>query len=693
MLVQQEIESFLGGVSKAPPWRRRSDEVTEQINALPSRVRGLVKRPPMALAATLDAAANLTGASVHPMSYGDKDFWVVFPGSGDQVRVFDAANGTEYTVNTTGTIAPGYLNGPMRCVTVGRDTYMANTEVVIDMMYNDFVVLDDSGLVWFKQVTAGETYNLSITHGGGTDVFSVTPANTNTTTAAASLAANIDAHANYIATSEGSVVRWEYTSSGNLPITEAGIEDAEGGQQVISIFDKVNDASYLPPEAPANPTAFHAPITVLGDPSTGVDDYYVVFDGDAWVETTPYYIQRSPDPVTMPHLLTYNPGTNDFSLSGQVSWGYSDVGDETTNPNFSVNGESLDDIFFTEGRLGLLSGNKVVLSRSGEPTSFWRDTVRTLRDSAPIDFETAPGGATGFHSALEWNERVYLFARGGGQYVLSGDPILTPRTASVLPVSRYRTFSGFRPTVSGDYVFFVQETNTGETQVLRWTHPRDRPARADDLTKGLTSYIQGSPVSLAVDDALGFLALATDDDPNALYVFFYEILSNGETLLSNWSKWELPANVSVIELDMYDGVLSVLMDRGVSSILGTINVREALTETIVQGQDLGTDNFTMTVEMTPIYMRDPEGYAMTGGRLTVQYVELLFGASSTVSLTVAPEDRASRVLSHTGTVPMRVPIRAQGPKTTLTLTCTGTNDCSLSGMRWEGDYSNLYRPG
>ena len=101
------------------------------------------------------------------------------------------------------------------------------------------------------------------------------------------------------------------------------------------------------------------------------------------METVAPAISKGLDNATMPISLV-NTGLNTFTIQ-QTNYVDRQVGDEDSNPMPSFVGEKISDIFFFKNRLGFLSRSNVVLSQAGDFFNFFRSSVTSLLDSAPID--------------------------------------------------------------------------------------------------------------------------------------------------------------------------------------------------------------------------------------------------------------------------------------------------------------------
>tara|TARA_B100000963_G_scaffold935_1_gene719 strand:- start:8540 stop:11776 length:3237 start_codon:yes stop_codon:yes gene_type:complete len=250
---------------------------------------------------------------------------------------------------------------------------------------------------------------------------------------------------------------------------EITVSDSKSGTALGLAYKEVGSISDLPKVAPDG-----FKIKIRGDVEAGEDDYYVKFktndnsttgvsDG-GYVEDVGFgeFIQL--DGNTLPHKLV-NTSPNNFTF-GACTWTTKQAGDNDTNPfpsffnassgNISSGNDGdrkISNLFFFKNRLGFLSEGSVILSEAGEYFNFFRTTVRTLLDSAPIDVNVASTKVTKLKSAVGFQENLILFGERG-QFVLKGGDLLTPKTVSITPVTNYETDTSTTPLELGSYVYF-----------------------------------------------------------------------------------------------------------------------------------------------------------------------------------------------------------------------------------------------
>jgi hypothetical protein len=253
----------------------------------------------------------------------------------------------------------------------------------------------------------------------------------------------------------------------------------------------------------------------------------------------------------------------------RVEWREREVGDLSTNPYPSFVGKKINEVFFTRNRLGFTAQENVVLSGAGDMFNFFRSSSVELLDDDVIDVQSASQDIAYFHSAVEWNEAMYLFS-DNGMYLLSGDPILTPSSVRLDRVGKFINSPKVRPLVSGNRLFFTRGKPTA-TQVME-VKPLDADTFiAEDITKHVPTYLKGQPVDIAGDDTFGFLAVLTDNDRKHLFVHSYRY-DGEDKIQSSWSRWEFAAGTYIVSISMVDGTLVLITKHSDGLFLETINL-------------------------------------------------------------------------------------------------------------------------
>ena len=362
--------------------------------------------------------------------------------------------------------------------------------------------------------------------------------------------------------------------------------DGLAGSGLGLVHKEVDALSDLPVRGP---DGFR--VAVRGSADANEDDYYLRFetnDGQSfgeggWVEDVGPDLDIALDPETLP-LQIVNTGPNTFTVN-KTGWAKRKSGDDETNPFPSFVGKKLNNFVFFKNRLGFIYEDSVVLSEAGELFNFFRTTVRTLLDTAPIDVTSATANVTNLRSSVAFQENLLLFA-DRGQFVLKGDP-LTNETITLEAVTNYDVNTSEDPLAVGSYVYFpfkrgnflgMQEYSLNAT-----TDVYD----SDDITTQVPGYISnGNILVTSGSSATDLIALSSGGDTIYVYKYFF----NGrEKVVSSWSKFKMPFNV--LSLEFINSSLFVVGDKDGDTLLTEMKCEELRLE-----EDT-LDGFTIHLDM------------------------------------------------------------------------------------------------
>ena len=362
--------------------------------------------------------------------------------------------------------------------------------------------------------------------------------------------------------------------------------DGLAGSGLGLVHKEVDALSDLPVRGP---DGFR--VAVRGSADANEDDYYLRFetnDGQSfgeggWVEDVGPDLDIALDPDTLP-LQLVNTGVNTFTVN-TTGWAKRKSGDDETNPFPSFVGKKLNNFVFFKNRLGFIYEDSVVLSEAGELFNFFRTTVRTLLDTAPIDVTSATANVTNLRSSVAFQENLLLFA-DRGQFVLKGDP-LTNETITLEAVTNYDVNTSEDPLAVGSYVYFpfkrgnflgMQEYSLNAT-----TDVYD----SDDITTQVPGYItNGNILVTSGSTSTDLIALSSGGDTIYVYKYFF----NGrEKVVSSWSKFKMPFNV--LSLEFINSSLFVVGDKDGDTLLTEMKCEELRLE------DDTLDGFTIHLDM------------------------------------------------------------------------------------------------
>ena len=334
---------------------------------------------------------------------------------------------------------------------------------------------------------------------------------------------------------------------------QIGAKDGLADQGLGLVYKEVGSITDLPSKS------FHGfRVKVRGDTELVQDDYYVKFEvhdeeafGEGtWIEDIGYGVKTEINTATMPLQLVPSADFNTWTLD-TATWTNRLVGDDDTNPAPTFVGSKINDIFFYKNRLGLLTNNSIVFSEADEYFNFWRTTVLSLLDSAPIDVGVSHTKVAILQHAVPFQEKLIIFSNST-QFVLKGADLLTPKTVSITPATEYDSSETIKPLVLNNYVYFNFRRNSYEGLTEYYIDNDTAIFDAAEITAQVPTYIP-SRIELMAGTAVENLVVAVNGDRTTMFVykFFWQ---NKEKIQSAWQKFTFARSIvsmGFIESDLY----------------------------------------------------------------------------------------------------------------------------------------------
>ena len=280
------------------------------------------------------------------------------------------------------------------------------------------------------------------------------------------------------------------------------------------------------------------------------DDYYVKFIAEAgtsgsgvWEETVKPGITAGLDYSSMPHALVNNRnGTFTFTSLDNVSqsstenfWKDRVVGDETTNPMPTFVGQTVNDIFFFNNRLGLITNENVVLSQPAGYFNFFVNSAITVSAADPIDIAASDVKPAFLNHAIPLQKGVVLFSENS-QFMLFSDAVeFSANTAQLRKLSSYECSAAIPPVDLGTSLMFTTG-NTSHTKAFEMAiEDESAPPIILEQTRVIPELIPND-ISVVSSSAQNGLVTYAKKDDSSLY--FYKYYNTGkERAQSAWFTW------------------------------------------------------------------------------------------------------------------------------------------------------------
>lgn len=623
------IGSMANGVSQQSPAMRLRDQVQEALNCRSTIVTGVGPRTGTEHRALFDLGVKRQGGAATPDDYANP-LHITFDRGPDGVyavlvtstnlRVFNVESGVECTV-THDWLWPAFNNGSatnphedIRYVAAGDYLFLADRRneqrLRPTASYPDETTAAEvnEGFVFCRASNYEEVTRIDITYGAHTYTWRVkapstaagngplasanvalalhTILTTNTAPAAGAISSNSGTWSilqtpgstapalGFTVELRGAVVRIT-RPSGQLFTLNA--QDQDNAKKIYHIQRSIPKFTDLPsvfwPEAI---------IKVSADAENAAPAYWVKYrevdeNGRAvtgyWVECPAPGTMINIDKFRMPWALRATGG--DTFEFGPIDWNKREVGSDDTMPPPSFIGQRIMDMFFVGGRLGIVTFDGVVTSRSNDqPFNFWRESSTQLLDTDPIDIISGGAESLSFHScAVVGNEPVLFSAKS--QYVLtapSGEA-LSPVVADLKPTSSYQTPNSAPPIPLEASCYYVGPGSKYVSIHQFQLQPNEeRTGYAKNIADHVPAYIRAPVKQLFTCQSENLLFVLAGGGRQEIYVYQYLDTEDKGRVQSAWTLWTFDAEASICGITVRGRLMDFLIRRGSQLYLETMDV-------------------------------------------------------------------------------------------------------------------------
>ena len=317
-------------------------------------------------------------------------------------------------------------------------------------------------------------------------------------------------------------------------IESAEVYDGYNNQAAFGILKSVQKFSNLPATAPDGYI-----VKVIGEDGSNTDDYYVKYDSTekVWQECVRPGLKNSYDTSTLPHVLVREAdGTFTFR---RAEWEDREIGDEDSNPLPSFIGQTINDVFYHRNRLGFLSGENIILTRSANFFNFWMTSATKVQDTDPIDLAASDSTISTLYNAVTFDTDLILFSKDA-QFALTADGVLTPTSANLTSaVTHYEASLKAKPVNAGRNVYFVAERAQYSTVREFFTAADNTDAKdVQDITSHVPNYIPNGVYKIIPSTVENVMLYLTEGDETKLYVYKY-LFIDSQRVQAAWSIWDM----------------------------------------------------------------------------------------------------------------------------------------------------------
>lgn len=574
-LISQSIKNLKGGISQQPEILRYPEQGSLQINGWSSETEGLQKRPPMLFTKTLGNAAYLGNAPfVHLINRDEyEQYYAVFTGSG--VKVFDLKGNEKTVKGSAGYITTNNPREDLRTITVADYTFIVNRKKVCKANLNDKwnggsyrdrgdALVNVRGGQYgrtLKITINGKTATTELPDGSNKDDVKKTDAQWIANDLAGKLRSALGSGWT-VNVGQGYI---HIIAPAGTDITSFTTQDGYADQLINPVTHYAQSFSKLPINAPNGYI-----VKIVGSAGSTGDQYYVQYDANrkVWSECAGWNIAKGLDANTMPHALVRTSDGN-FELK-TLSWDQRKAGDDSTNPWPSFVNGTINDVFFFRNRLGFLSGENIILSRTSKYFNFFPASVATLSDDDPIDVAVSFNRVSTLKYAVPFTEELLLWS-DEAQFVLTAAGILSSKSVELNLTTQFNVQDKARPFGLGRNVYFASPRATF-TSINRYYAVQDVSSvkNAEDMTAHVPNYIPNGVFAIHGSSTENFVSILSSGAPNKVFIYKF-LYINEEIRQQSWSHWEFGKNITVLAASCIGSKMYVLLRNQFNTWMTTIN--------------------------------------------------------------------------------------------------------------------------
>ena len=565
--------------------------------------------------------------------------------------------------------------------------------------------------IWISQVSVDTafpyTFTITLKETNGTVIGTTTSSDTSTSGVASAFASWADATpAGFTAVASGSVCK---ITRDNGTAFEVLITDTYGDQASSAWIGTVTTMDDLPKKFPFKDTV----VKVDGIDKNDDNAYWVKFDGNQWIEHRDPNIANVIDDTTMIHKITRNSDLT-FTMS-KVDWIDLNVGDTDSNPVPEFIGSSIKDLFFVNGRLGILTKNGISLSQQGVFSNFFRTTVLKLLDDSSITTYIDSSKSVGLEYASELQGSIILFG-DKLQFQIDASRAITPSSISVQPISGYEINKNVKPISVGDSVFFLVSKNGYSSMYEMTKETLSSNINALDVSSHVPDYIDSDIVKMVAsprDNAVFLKSRA-----NSTTIFMYKYMRDGGTYQQqSWSKWVFAVDIySIFCFDKYLYIFGNRYDTTVPveeyPLVGIWDDTKLwLDETVWYDNsvpsyptmerididpygveatfiDVTTVRYQSYIELSEWFLANSKSEKEIRGSLLVKTIDISAADNSSFSLVIDDKERGtSRSLASSYTVDRKPYIGGNSKNTRIKIVSTNGGGFQINSISLEGQYN------
>lgn len=576
MLINHNINNFVGGVSQQGDELRFDNQVEEMVNFYPTVAEGLRRRNPTQFVANLTDVTFQENMAIHSYSRDDNVNEFGF--------ILDSVNGlkafTKEGVSKTVTDSSGIIDAwklisgidwkrDIQFLTVGDTTWLLNRKLTTAMTSATTPAQGTNTVFFWVKRSFKDTDGAGYTYTATVDGQTISVNNADSEVAANRLVNGYDSGSpsvhtnglkdllgttNYTYKVVGSLFMIKKNNGTNVSYASS---DSWGNQAMVAWKGEIARLSDLPADLSGFTESEVGVIKITGSDKDNFASYYIKWNGENWTETVAPGTKTTIDNTKMPVKLVMNSDTS-FRLE-YITWDERKKGDEDSNPlpsfiSTDTTVSRITNMFFYKNRLGFTSGESVILSEVGQYGNFFATTVMEILDSDVIDV-TIDSDSTANISFVNVSAGGLTIWSSSGQFLLTGGEVLSPETTRVSRISAYSSDATLQPVAVDNEIIFFNKIGS-YLDVLSYapaTIEADRTT-STSLTSHIPSYIP-SNLKTVVNSSAHDTLLLLPYNSSEIYCYKY-FVRGGEKVISAWFKWTFDDVID--DINIMSNVLYIL---------------------------------------------------------------------------------------------------------------------------------------
>lgn len=561
----QIAPNLIQGVTQQAPQQARDSQCEEQFDCFNSATRGCDARPPFEFVNRVLTSVDLRDAHFAPIRRNDEYYLACFTSGSPMVINLLTGQLANVTMSNPATyLQQGSLKGAQkfRSQVVEDTTFVINRQVRCAMSAARSPQRANQALVFVSGGQYASWFWVSLSGPASEGVGILTHDDYFAEASPAYIVRKLVEQINANTATTGYRAHRNGDSSSFLIDREDGQDfninttDTNGDSLMLAFKQEAPSFNKLPARGWPGMV-----LKVRGEDRAKADDFYVKYVGDystgVWEETVAPNIPININADTMPHLLV-NTGFNTFEYK-RASWSSRIAGDEETAKDPSFIGKYLKDVFWYGGRMGLLTENSVVFSKTRYPYTFFPDTAQAVLATAPIDTSLIPAsdssqGASDLDLVCQMDDILMAWAQSAQFRIHSHNEPLKQDTIDTGLSSAYE-YSEITGTLSLKQSIYFASEGDGLTTMRELQFNQGRLVGDTEPSSHVPTYLPEGIKQFAASDTFRTIFMHTGT--NQIWVYNF-LDGNNERIQSAFSTWRLPKGGEVLWLGVLGSYLRVL---------------------------------------------------------------------------------------------------------------------------------------